>query len=83
MIARQSADSSASIFCNLPASTFPHFTTAHKVFVPVSRHFGPTTLRTQDISAPQTDAEVSGQFGTSVKVSFGYFGTGAELSRPR
>ena len=26
----------------------------------------------------QTGAEVSGQFGTSAEVSFGYFGTGAE-----
>ena len=46
--------------------------------VAVSRHFGPKTFRHY-----QTGAEVSGQFGTSAEVSFGYFGTGAELSRPR
>jgi len=39
-------------------------------------HFGPKTFRHY-----QTGAEVSGQFGTSAEVCFGYFGTGAELSR--
>ena len=39
-------------------------------------HFGPKTFRHY-----QTGAEVSGQFGTSAEVSFGYFGTGAKLSR--
>jgi len=38
----------------------------------VSRHFGPKTFRHY-----QTGAEVSGQFGTSAKVSFGHFGTGS------
>ena len=37
-------------------------------------HFGPKTFRHY-----QTGAEVSGQ----AEVSFGYFGTGVELSRPR
>ena len=41
-------------------------------------HFGPKTFRHY-----QTGAEVSGQFGTSAEVSFGHFGIGAELSRPR
>ena len=39
-------------------------------------HFGPKIFWHY-----QTGAEVSGQFGTSAEVSFGYFGTGAELPR--
>ena len=38
-------------------------------------HFGPKTFRHY-----QTGAEVSGQFGTGAEVSYGHFGTSAEMS---
>jgi len=40
----------------------------------VSRHFGPRTLRTQDISA------LSGYIGTSAEVSYGHFGTKEDIA---
>jgi len=40
-------------------------------------HFGPKTFRHHEIGA-----EMSGQIGTSAKLSRGHFGTGTELSRP-
>ena len=48
------------------------------------RHFGPIRLvpNCPTFRHYQTGAEESGQFGTSAEVSFGHFGTGAELSRP-
>jgi len=51
----------------------------------VSRHFGPRTLRTQDIWGfrhYEIGAEISGQIGTNAELSRRHFGTSTELSRP-
>jgi len=45
----------------------------------MSRHFGPRTLQTRDMSAPSDCAEVPGQFDTSAEVSRRHY---TELSRP-
>ena len=47
-----------------------------------SRHFGHKTLRTQDISVPKFESEVSGHFGLGAEVSRGHFGTGSGQFEP-